>query len=380
MFENCEKIEKTIINIDKYLSLNLAVTFGRKGSNDKRLDAFYTNSYKSNKYNDKNKLTNYWLNSREYLVLSYKDRKEGNYQDIYMSYPHLVEFESKVNRLYEFLLEKEVYAQSNNELYINPQHKSFAVKIENMIGGKSILMKPAIINNYYTGKDEPGIAIYVGNKDNYTGFSFEKLRSIIRFLDEFNLSVMGQMLANFAMMAANGNNSGGSMNGLVASNIPRRSSGGSKKKSNNATRKGNSKPKRKTTSPIKNMDENNDDGEDIKKVMEEEFENEPNSPDAFNPKEIQEHDNKSDNDEETFEIEEDDDFNIDDYDTSFLEEEINKEMEEEKEAIAKKDEKPTKDSNESENNEEDDDLELDGGDNILNKENLFDQMEEEDMS
>ena len=55
-------------------------------------------------------------------------------------------------------------------------------------------------------------------------------------------------------------------------------------------------------------------------------------------------------------------------------------MEEEKEAIAKKDEKPTKDSNESENNEEDDDLELDGGDNILNKENLFDQMEEEDMS
>jgi hypothetical protein len=374
MFENCEKIEKTIINIDRYLSLNLAVTFGRKGSNDKRLDAVYTNSYNSNKYADKSKLTNYWLNSREYLVLSYKDRNEGNYEDIYMSYPHLVEFESKINNLYSLILDEEVYAQSNGDLYINPQYKSYSVKIENMIGGKSILIKPAIVNNYYTGDDEPGIAIYVGKKENYTGFNFKKLQSIIRFLDEFNLSVMGQMLANFALMASNGGGSGSINNSIVANNIPRRSSS-SKKKSSNATRNGNKAKRRATTNPIKNIDEDNE-NEDLKEEIEEEISD--NSPDAFNPEEIQEEDRNDD--EETFEIEDDDDFDIDDYDTTFLEEELEKDM---NESVSKEDvvaDEEDIENDEDNDEDEEDDMELDGGDSVLNKKNLFDQIEDEDMS
>ena len=123
-----EKIYNNIMNIGR-MSLNTIVTTGTKNNDNMRLDSFYYNTFKSEKYADADMLDQLRINNQKYLGLIYKGKNENNEfesDEVWIGEKYLENFR-------EFLIDSYEQISSNADaIYgknsVNPEYDEFQIQ------------------------------------------------------------------------------------------------------------------------------------------------------------------------------------------------------------------------------------------------------------
>lgn len=204
---NLEKIESTLLQPARFLSLKNAVTLGKKNKSGSKLDPIYVSTYESQKYVNHKYLQGIYVNSSDYFVVSYSNK--NTFEEIYMSYPHIHKFDKMIKGLIKIIKDgmpkfnnNKPFIYRDNELYFNQEYKDVIINVKNLIGGKSISAYLDVINvgdNYREGYDR-GVVMLINDQDNVVELSLDALESISYFMDRFSLLNSSQ---NLILMALN---------------------------------------------------------------------------------------------------------------------------------------------------------------------------------
>lgn len=215
-FGSLEKIETVILRPSSNFRIKNVVTFGSRNEIGGRKDAFYENSYKSNKYNNLDYVSSNTLETQDYLVFEYNEydaeTKKRKKEEIFISYPHIYELKNLIESVYTEYLEGQVF-KTNDEgiLYISNEYEDYFEKIK-LINNKNIGLLFDVLENYdenlQTVSYEEGITFVFNDEDYRTTISMDSFYYIYRFVNEFNLLQSSQnlILLSFMNEIANGLN------------------------------------------------------------------------------------------------------------------------------------------------------------------------------
>ncbi|PTU25896.1 hypothetical protein DA469_21340 [Bacillus subtilis] len=179
--DTVERIEKTLFSVGNLFSVKNVILNGNKGKNDNKLNSIYTRSYDSQKYSDRSTLDQIQIRTSDFLVFSYHDFQNKINEDIFISYPHMMNFMTILTSAYNMVNTDEVY-QGNN---INPKYANVSLTTNPLGGGKQLAFIPTIIqrDQVYTN----GVILFLGSEDYAIELDASQLGALYYILNNFNL-------------------------------------------------------------------------------------------------------------------------------------------------------------------------------------------------
>lgn len=199
-----ERIEKTLFNVNKFFSVRISVTLGRRNAAGERMGPFFKRGYRSKKYNDSPDLSALEINTQDFLVFSIGSFKEKTKLETFFSYPHLYKLVESLNTAKEWLYDANMFfteeTEDGNILVISAEHKSTHIRVEST--SSTIFLLPDVVLDK-DGQEVVGIRITYENKENQTSIqlTFEEFESLCYFIENFDLSMNCQMMLNCAILA-----------------------------------------------------------------------------------------------------------------------------------------------------------------------------------
>jgi hypothetical protein len=165
---NVERIERTIYNSGKFTIKNV-VTTGSKGKDDIKLDAIYERQYNSKKYSNKSQLESIHVNTSDFLVFAFNDYQNKINEEIYISYPHILEIKQLFANAVQMVRTQDMYVNGN----VNPKYNEVVLKPTDIITGKEMQLggqKSIAIIPHVIQRDEalfPGILMFLNSEEIY---------------------------------------------------------------------------------------------------------------------------------------------------------------------------------------------------------------------
>lgn len=223
MFNGIEKVEGTVFVVGN-MKLATTIVNGSKSSVGDRLNSIYKKSYKSKKYNDEIMLDQLYINTSDFLVLSYKEYADKTVvgDDIYMSYKQIDLFRNFLDEIEDTFIANADKVYKKND--ISKEYSEVFITSEPMIGDKTI--------SAYAAKCETedrmlynGIVFVIDSQDDtncfYQEISLDTFLTMKSIIDNYNLSVEGKLINIQSMLfqLLDGNTSSS-----VGGSIPSRSS------------------------------------------------------------------------------------------------------------------------------------------------------------
>jgi hypothetical protein len=166
---NVERVERTYHNSGHFTIKNVVNT-GTKGKDDIKLDAIYEKTYNSKKYSNKSQLESVHVNTSDFLVFAFNDYQNRINEEIYVSYPHILECKELFREAVQMVTTKDMYVNNG----INPKYQDIVLKPTDILTGKeftfggqkSMAIIPHVIqrdNNVFAN----GILIFLNSEDIY---------------------------------------------------------------------------------------------------------------------------------------------------------------------------------------------------------------------
>ena len=186
--EEFEKVERTLFT-SGFFSVKNIITLGTKGKDDVRLNPVYVRNYQSNKYSDKATLNDMSIRTGDYIVFSYQNFKDKVFEDIYMSYPHMLNLIQFLKDACKMVSAKDLYSKNG----ISEKYKDAYVQSHTMIGEKSLILSPTIIQKDQTTAIQ-GVTIFINSEDKYVDLDLNGLASLTYIVTNFNLSLESSIL------------------------------------------------------------------------------------------------------------------------------------------------------------------------------------------
>lgn len=218
MFNSIEKVEGTVFVVGN-MKLATTIVNGTKSSVGDRLNSIYKKSYKSKKYNDEMMLDQLYINTSDFLVLSYKEYADKTVigDDIYMSYKQIDLFRNFLDEIEGTFVANADKVYKKND--ISKDYSEVFITSEPMIGDKTI--------SAYAAKCETedrmlynGVVFVIDSQDDtncfYQEISLDTFLTMKSIIDNYNLSIEGKLINIQSMLfqLLDGNtssSSGGSM-------------------------------------------------------------------------------------------------------------------------------------------------------------------------
>lgn len=255
MYNNVDKLENVIFSAG-YFSVIHTVMLGLKDKNGNRLNSVKDYEFNSQKYNDLSKLRRLTFDfASDYLVLSFKGMVDGVFaiSEIYVSYPHLQDFNNYLYSLLETLNSNPTqYFTDTGTVEGTPQY----FESEPLAGGKTLIAQPYKIKRnseagvYYVN----GVALFIN--DRTVQLDLNALYNLVIRLNYFNLSTESLIMKMGYMQLDSGSSSGNQPRSNSA--LPPRSNMNNKPSGNNTTKFNNTqnpnlsrpKPNNQTTNAV----------------------------------------------------------------------------------------------------------------------------------
>jgi len=208
-FNNYEKIERSLLRISKNLEVKNVVLLGKKNSRDEKIEPHYERSYDSSKYSNYSKLSQISIDTQDYLVFKYSDRKNKNYEEIYLSYPHIPHLIKQLKFAQSIIKNEvvhddepvEVFFETDEGIFLNREYEDLRVNIDRLIFDKVISIEFDVIVHDREGMNESKGAIFYMNDSGYGAEVSEMmLDGLVYFLDRFNLVTSSELIYNTALL------------------------------------------------------------------------------------------------------------------------------------------------------------------------------------
>lgn len=196
MFNGIEKVEGTVFVVGN-MKLATTIVNGTKSSVGDRLNSIYKKSYKSKKYNDEMMLDQLYINTSDFLVLSYKEYADKTVigDDIYMSYKQIDLFRNFLDEIEDTFVANADKVYKKND--ISKDYSEVFITSEPMIGDKTI--------SAYAAKCETedrmlynGVVFVIDSQDDtncfYQEISLDTFLTMKSIIDNYNLSIEGKLI------------------------------------------------------------------------------------------------------------------------------------------------------------------------------------------
>lgn len=192
-----ESITKAIFYPAKNFTIKHRVVFGQTNNDKTRKSELYVSETKTQKYSNLSKVTNLYLDTKDYLVFQY-----GNYNDngleIYISYPHIDRVKKMFRNATKWFYSKtykDLFIVKNKKLVLGAEFKGLFFDALDLIGGTALRIEPSTV---HVGEEivEGGV-LYFNDETNFIELTYEQIDTIADFLESFNLYQSSLALTNF---------------------------------------------------------------------------------------------------------------------------------------------------------------------------------------
>lgn len=176
-----DTIETIIFSLGGF-RLKQVTQLGTKTNNGNRLDAIYTKSYTSQKYNGIGTLERMTINFSSYLVFSIFNKDNNSMEEVYFSIPHLTEMKNFLKDTIDYLVNtKDIYTKNG----INDKYSNLTFESNTLISGKKVAIIPQKIQ--YNEFFEDGIIFFCNDDDHYAEINLNNFISLYEIIDSFSI-------------------------------------------------------------------------------------------------------------------------------------------------------------------------------------------------
>lgn len=196
MLSKVEKVEREIFK-QGYFTVKNTILTGKKGKDNIKLDAVYNKTYASQKYSNKSELTSTTISTSEFIVFAYNHYEAKANEEIYASYPNLLDVKHFCQQILAMVTSKEVFNSNNS---VNMNYQDYSIASQPLGGGKVLVAIPASLQ-----KDQnlvKGIYLFFNGEDKYIEMDAKAvftLNEVVKSIDLMllsNTTLMLGMLAN----------------------------------------------------------------------------------------------------------------------------------------------------------------------------------------
>lgn len=200
MLVNVERVEREIFRQGNFIIKNTVVT-GRKGKDNVKLDSIYSKTYPSQKYSSHSELEAINIVTSEYIVFHYSNFENKTNEEIYISYPHLLDLKSFCKTMLNMVMSEKVYTSENK---VAMEYNNYQLTSQPMGGNKILVAIPTTIQ-----RDQnlfKGVLLFFNDETKYIELDIKAiftLNEIIKSIDLLSLSNSTLMLGMMSKINAN---------------------------------------------------------------------------------------------------------------------------------------------------------------------------------
>lgn len=219
MLNNVDKVEKVLFKSGKFTIKNSIILGSKNSVTGVRIDPIHTKSYNSNKYVGIPTLSSININTSEFIVFEYNDFDAKIREEVYLSYPHMIDILSFMDQVLNLVYEENLYTNNGiNPKFYDANGNLPMIQSTPLGGGKYIDFVPGKLQNQDGTLRDGGFLTLNDNANAFEGLDIRSLETIDYILRNINLgSYSNQTLIISILEELSGNKT--SSNGFVQQQI-----------------------------------------------------------------------------------------------------------------------------------------------------------------